>query len=355
MLNLRTLAVLLLTGSTIAAPRFWSYQSLGTAGKNVQVASALPPGGFVSNGILYLTKTIYVTPGSDTSATAPVLSAPAPAASSPAATQSPDAAVPVASSAAPKAVSPVPSPSTEPQAPVPSVPVSQAPASTSVAPVVNPQPSVAAAAPKTSSTTPIESPAASPSPAPAALPATGNNSLDPSIILAIMPSAGSCANAAFPDQCRTATQGAPFVSGAWAKYGITSKAAQAATLALQAVESGEFKFDHSEFPTPTPGKGTRNMQSPTFNAQYATQLYGAAKVAAAGDPDSVLALVNDDADSFASASWFLATICPNVLSQFATDPELAWTAYLGSGCIGTTSSDQRTQYWNAAKKAFGIS
>jgi hypothetical protein len=170
-----------------------------------------------------------------------------------------------------------------------------------------------------------------------------------------MPTSNSCDNAPFPAQCRTAAQGAPFVASAWDKYKINSKAAQAATLALQAVESGEFKYDHSEFPTPTPGKGTRNMQSPAFNSQYATQLYGAAKVAAAGDPDSVLALVNDDADSFASASWFLATQCPDVLTQFSTDPESAWTAYLGSGCIGTTPSDQRTQYWNAAKKAFGIS
>jgi hypothetical protein len=169
-----------------------------------------------------------------------------------------------------------------------------------------------------------------------------------------MPSAASCANAPFPSQCKTAAQAAPFVSAAWSKYSINSKAAQAATLALQAVESGEYKYDHGEFPSPIPGKGTRNMQSADFNNKYATQLYGAAKVAAAGDPDSVLALVNNDADSFASASWFLATNCPGVLTQFATDPESAWTAYLGPGCIGTTPSDARTQYWNAAKKALGV-
>jgi len=170
-----------------------------------------------------------------------------------------------------------------------------------------------------------------------------------------MPNSASCANAPFPAECKTADEAVPFINAAFDKYKINSKAAQAATLALQAIESGEFKYDHSHFPAPgTPGKGTRNMQSPEFNKQYATQAVGSSKVASASTPDAVLALVNGDAESFASASWFLATNCPNVLAQFATNAEAAWTAYLGSGCIGTTPSDQRTQYWVAAKKAFGI-
>ena len=90
-------------------------------------------------------------------------------------------------------------------------------------------------------------------------------------------------------------------------------------------------------------------------SEYATAVYGAAKVSAAGSPDAVLNLVSNDADSFASASWFLATKCPNVLAQFDTDLSGAWTAYLGSDCIGTTDTSDRDAFWTAAKKAFGIS
>jgi hypothetical protein len=170
-----------------------------------------------------------------------------------------------------------------------------------------------------------------------------------------MPSSASCSGAPYADECKTADQAAPFIAAAFSKYKITSKGAQAANLALMAIESGEFKYSKSHFPAPgTPGKGTRNMQSPDFNSKYATALYGASKVQAAGSPDAILALVNDDADSFASASWFLATNCPSVLKQFETDVAGAWTAYIGSGCIGTTDSTQRENYWTAAKKAFGI-
>jgi hypothetical protein len=118
-------------------------------------------------------------------------------------------------------------------------------------------------------------------------------------------------------------------------------------------ESGSFKYNAKHFP-PTPGQGTRNMMSPQFVSEYATDLYGAAKVAAAGSPDAVLALVQDVNDSCGSGAWFLKTKCPGVLAQFATDPAGAWTAYLGSGCIGTTDTSARDQVWTAAKAALGV-
>jgi hypothetical protein len=125
-------------------------------------------------------------------------------------------------------------------------------------------------------------------------------------------------------------------------------------LALMVYESAAFKYNAKHFP-PTPGQGTRNMMSPTFVSEYATYLYGAAKVTAAGSPDGILALVQNNEDSCGSGAWFLATKCPAVLTQFATDPEGAWTAYNGAGCIGTSLTDARTAVWTLAKKALGVS
>jgi hypothetical protein len=117
-------------------------------------------------------------------------------------------------------------------------------------------------------------------------------------------------------------------------------------------ESGGFIYDMKHFP-PTPGQGTRNMMSPNFVSEYATALYGAGKVSGL-DPASVLNLVTaSDVESCGSGAWFLATKCPSVLQQFATDPEGAWTAYHGSGCIGTELTDARTAIWTLAKAAFG--
>lgn len=165
-----------------------------------------------------------------------------------------------------------------------------------------------------------------------------------------MPSSGSCSGAEFPNECATAEQAAPFVAQGWMTYNIKSKGAQAATLALMAYESGEFKFNQAHFP-PTPGKGTRNMQSPTFNVKYAASIFGSK---ASSDPVTALNSVLPNQYSFASASWFLATQCPSVLQQFATDPNGAWTAYLGPNCIGTTDNSQRDAYWAKAKAALGV-
>lgn len=93
------------------------------------------------------------------------------------------------------------------------------------------------------------------------------------------------------------------------------------------------------------------MQSPTFNVKYAATLFGSN---ASSDPATALNSVLPDEYTFASASWFLATQCPDVLRQFATDPDGAWTAYLGPNCIGTTDTSQRDAGWTAAKKAMGV-
>jgi hypothetical protein len=179
---------------------------------------------------------------------------------------------------------------------------------------------------------------------------TSGLSLNPAVVQAIMPSSGSCSGAEFPDECATAEHAAPFVAHGWTTYNINSRGAQAATLALMAYESGEFKFNQAHFP-PTPGKGTRNMQSPTFNVKYAAAVFGSSS---SSDPITALNSMLPDQYSFASASWFLAMQCPTVLRQFASDPDGAWTEYLGSSCIDTTDNSQRDAYWVSAKAALGV-
>ena len=165
-----------------------------------------------------------------------------------------------------------------------------------------------------------------------------------------MPSSDSCSGAEFPNECATAEHAAPFVAQGWTTYNINSRGAQAATLALMAYESGEFKFNQAHFPFIF-GKGTRNMQSPTFNVKYAAAVFGSS---ASSNPTTALNSVLPDQYTFASASWFLATQCPSVLQQFASDPNGAWTKYLGPSCIVTTDNSQRDAYWAKAKTAMGV-
>lgn len=174
------------------------------------------------------------------------------------------------------------------------------------------------------------------------------------MIAAIAPLSSSCDNAPAAGECATAAQAAPALAVSFSKYGITSKGAQAAVIALEAFESGQFKYKMNHYPG-VPGQGTRNMMSPTFVSEYATAILGAASVSGAGAPAAVLALVNrNDNDSFGSGAWFLSTKCPAVLAQFASSPDTAWTAYLGSGCIGTSDTSDRDAFWTAAKTALGV-
>jgi len=230
-------------------------------------------------------------------------------------------------------------------------PVASVVASVPAAPPSQPSSSEAPAPAAVAST-----PAADPAP-PAATPTTisnaGTGGLTAAEIVKVAPSSSSCSGAPYAAECITADQAAPAISLSYSTYGVTSPAAQAAVLALMVFESGSFKYNAKHFP-PTPGQGTRNMMSPSFVSEYATDLYGAAKVAAAGSPDAVLALVQDLNDSCGSGAWFLKTKCPGVLTQFASDPEGAWTAYNGPGCIGTTLTADRTAVWTAAKAALGV-
>jgi hypothetical protein len=100
------------------------------------------------------------------------------------------------------------------------------------------------------------------------------------------------------------------------------------------------------------------MQSPAFNLKYAQWL--AANMTSPGisaqqvdeaekeGPVQVLALVNCERWSFASAAWFLTTQCSEEVSQgLAASTEEGWEAYL-TNCVGTTVTDDRTAIWKKA-------
>lgn len=175
------------------------------------------------------------------------------------------------------------------------------------------------------------------------------------IIGQIMPKSLSCSGADFPDQCATNVQAAtPFIN-AMVKYGLTNAAEIAGVLALVAVESGELRYRHSEFPTPTPGKGTSNMQSPDFNKQYAESIDAlkSAVAAANGDADAILSLVMTDDYNFGSGAWFLATQCTDSdRAALRTNTDDGFKTYMK--CVGAPMTSARLDYWHTAQKAFGL-
>jgi hypothetical protein len=182
-------------------------------------------------------------------------------------------------------------------------------------------------------------------------------SLTSADVIAIAPESASCTGASYPAECATATDASPWISLAFRSFGVHSFGTQAALLSLVLYESGSFKYNINHFPG-MPGQGTRNMQSPAFNLRYA--LWLAANMTDSGislqqvdeaekeGSVQVLALVNNQRWSFASAAWFLATQCNEEIGQgLATSTEEGWETYL-THCVGTTVTDDRTAIWKKA-------
>ena len=63
----------------------------------------------------------------------------------------------------------------------------------------------------------------------------------------------------------------PHIVKSFQHYGISSAGVQAALLSIMAFESGNFKYSINISPG-VPGQGTRNMQSPKFNMEYAMSI-----------------------------------------------------------------------------------
>ncbi|KAL8904614.1 MAG: hypothetical protein Q9171_006989 [Xanthocarpia ochracea] len=197
-------------------------------------------------------------------------------------------------------------------------------------------------------------PSSSAAPAPPASPlifkrATGS-------LIAMAPKSRTCAGAPFPSECKTAAQAAPFINASFKTYGITSNGEAAAIVSLMALESGDFKYNINHFPG-RPGQGTRNMQMPAFNLEYAKSIpalkSGLAK--AGTDVKAVLALLTANGEyDFGSAAWFMKNKCSDkVRKGLKTGTTDAWKAYI-TECVGTTVTEERQAGWERAAKAFGV-
>jgi hypothetical protein len=176
-------------------------------------------------------------------------------------------------------------------------------------------------------------------------------------IITIAPQSATCTEAPYSAECATAAEASPWINLAFHTFGIHAFGTQAALLSLMLYESGSFKYSINHYPG-VPGQGTRNMQSPTFNLKYAQWLaenmpgWGISSQqvdeAEKEGPVQVLALVNGDRWSFASAAWFLATQCTEDISQgLAASTEEGWNLYV-TDCVGTTVTDDRTAIWKKA-------
>ncbi|KAF2662745.1 hypothetical protein K491DRAFT_584182 [Lophiostoma macrostomum CBS 122681] len=157
----------------------------------------------------------------------------------------------------------------------------------------------------------------------------------------------SCTGADYPDECATYATAAPAITASFSKYGVTTTGQQAALLSIMLFESDYFHYNKHHFPSPNPGQGTRNMQSLTYNQQYATALYGASAVqqASTSGGDSVLQLVLGDDASFGSAAWFFSTQCTDAVKQgLVFGDKNGWAQYL-TQCVGTTDTEDRDVVW----------
>ncbi|PQE12806.1 hypothetical protein CJF30_00002686 [Rutstroemia sp. NJR-2017a BBW] len=90
-------------------------------------------------------------------------------------------------------------------------------------------------------------------------------------ILQIVPASSSCANAPVASECSTAAHAAPYLISAMLTYQIYTLPEMGALLSLIGYESGDFKYNINHYPG-RPGQGTRNMQMPEFNLQYALSI-----------------------------------------------------------------------------------
>lgn len=178
------------------------------------------------------------------------------------------------------------------------------------------------------------------------------------IIEKIAPKSKSCA--ADNKDCRTASQAAPFIALGMFEYRIFNVREMAAVVSLIAFESGDFAYKRNMFPG-RPGQGTANMQMAKFNLMYAKQIEGVKdkvkdieSVEGLSDDElnGILDLVTPDEYNFASGAWFLVSQCPDVRETLRDDPEKGYQAYME--CVGVEVTEDRLEYWNRAKEAFGF-
>ncbi|KAK4939908.1 hypothetical protein LTR10_019867 [Elasticomyces elasticus] len=178
-------------------------------------------------------------------------------------------------------------------------------------------------------------------------------------LLYIAPTSATCTGAEFPSECVVSGESlAQSIVDSFAKYNVSTAPEQAALLSWMAYESGEWKYNQNHYPAPgRPGQGTRNMMMPNYVLEYASSLPElSAQVAGAnGDVSTVLALVQRDEYSFASAAWYYSTQCGEGVEQAVRQEGLTgWQAFV-SECVVTTVNGEREAYWERACEALGVS
>jgi len=95
---------------------------------------------------------------------------------------------------------------------------------------------------------------------PNAAPTPPPTTLTAAQILQIAPKSSTCANAPYPDECRTADQAAQALDASFQTYGITSAGERAALLSLIAFETDDFRYNKNH----TPGRPGQGSTSPPF-------------------------------------------------------------------------------------------
>lgn len=85
--------------------------------------------------------------------------------------------------------------------------------------------------------------------------ARDTSSLTVAQLEAIAPTSNTCDNPPAAGECATAEQAVPHITKSFDTYGVTSRAEQAAVIALMAFESGDFKYNKNHFPG-VPGQGS---------------------------------------------------------------------------------------------------
>ncbi|KAI5284370.1 hypothetical protein KEM54_001388 [Ascosphaera aggregata] len=152
-----------------------------------------------------------------------------------------------------------------------------------------------------------------------------------SLVRALAPNTKQCGEPSSIFTCRTAKQAVFPILASFFRYNITTATEKAALLSTIIIESDELQYDVSQ-ENPTIGQGTRNMQMPEFNKEYAAsliqtrrdqlethqRLYGWANDDNMGvdlnvdimSPMEILDFLNsEDEYSFGSAAWYMTHHC----------------------------------------------
>ncbi|KAE8548977.1 hypothetical protein EYB25_009360 [Talaromyces marneffei] len=160
---------------------------------------------------------------------------------------------------------------------------------------------------------------------------------------------GTCDHARYPSECVTADAAAAYIRNAFVRYEISSPEQQAAVISVMAYESEDFKLSRDHEPDVI-GTETRNMQSASFNQQYAASIPELNRFTRVCNDSSIILdlLVSEPRWDFGSAAWFLTTQCTQEQrARLKTGSDKAWEDYVVN-CLGHPVTPERREYWNRA-------